>query len=80
MATAIVKIKDWDLMEYEFGLDKDGDIDCTGCFTKDMEKLLPADRTITVEDGYWINWIITEDMVLTEYDNELSLMTRKKLL
>lgn len=80
MGRAVVKIKDWDHMKYEYGLDTGGDINCMGCFTKEMEKRIPNDRIITVEDGYWKHFLITEDMVDTELDNSPMLETRKKLL
>jgi len=44
-----VKIKTWETLEKEFGLDEEGDINCSFFFTKDMEEELPADRIIEVE-------------------------------
>lgn len=33
-----VRVRNWDDMEKEFGIDSDGDIKCDICFTKDMRK------------------------------------------
>ena len=43
-----VKLRTWDDMEAEFGLDKDGDINCPWNFTLNMEEKLPYDRIIEV--------------------------------
>lgn len=86
MATAVVKIKDWDLMEYAYGLNKKGGINTPGFrFSKQLESALPIDRIITVKDGKWITpeglvYVITEYMVDTDWDNDLSLVTYKTLI
>ena len=41
-----VLIRDWDDMEREFGLDRDGDIRCTPCFSTKMKKF--CNKIITV--------------------------------
>jgi len=43
-----VKIKTWERMESEFGLDTINDIDCKESFNKYMEKSLPEDRIIEI--------------------------------
>lgn len=68
-----VKIKTWEAMEEEFGLDTLDDIDCIDCFTQTMEERLPEDRIIEVNRiktlGYsasynWNNdWFISDDMI-----------------
>ncbi len=45
-----VRFKTWEEMEKEFGLDKDGDIDCSKCFTKNMKKLCGTYATIRAID------------------------------
>lgn len=44
-----VKIKTWERMEKEFGLDKYSDIDCKETFISNMEDSLPKDRIIEIE-------------------------------
>ena len=43
-----VKIKTWDQMEEEFGLDSGGDINCKGGFLTTMEKDVPKNRIIEI--------------------------------
>ena len=43
-----VKIKTWERMESEFGLDTINDIDCKESFNEYMEKSLPKDRIIEI--------------------------------
>jgi len=43
-----VKIKTWERMESEFGLDTINDIDCKETFNEYMEKSLPEDRIIEI--------------------------------
>jgi len=59
----IVKIKTWDDMVKEFGLNKDGNINCSGVFVTDMEEEMPKNRIIDTTDGDWISWIISHDMI-----------------
>ena len=51
-----VRIRQWDDMEREFGLDPFGDIDCRPFFTRDMEGEGLCGRTATIvtiySDGY----------------------------
>lgn len=69
MITMKVKIKTWEQMEEEFGLDRDGDIAITPCFSQRMEELMPVDRIIEVTPGFdgvylWeTKWHITNDMI-----------------
>lgn len=65
-----VKIRTWDDMEAEFGLDQEGDIKCPAIFTTDMEKELPSDRIIevigpdSVGDYEWLRrYIIHPSMI-----------------
>ena len=46
----VVKIKTWDKMEQEYGLDRDGDIltSLDILFSKEMEELLPKNRIIKI--------------------------------
>lgn len=54
---SIVKVKEWEEMETEFGLDEWGGIDCTFAFMKSMKTLCGMEFTIdyilgsTDEDG-----------------------------
>ena len=61
-----VKIKTWEKMIEEFGLNGDW-INCEGTFTDLMEKDIPQDRIIDIQykDGYmyWNGWEISEDMI-----------------
>ena len=45
-----VKIKTWDEMVEEFGINDYGDITCKYGFVSTMERLLPEDRIIEIED------------------------------
>jgi hypothetical protein len=64
-----VKIKTWEAMEKQFGLDVYGDIQITEsmCFNTTMENEMPSDRIIEVEafdDRYsWKGWEIINDMI-----------------
>ena len=66
-----VKIKTWEKMEKEFGIDYAGGeicIKCYGFFCKNMEKAMPDDRIIEVDDKeddfYRFNdWYISDDMI-----------------
>ena len=50
-----VRIKTWNDMAEEFGIDGDGDIVCEHFFTKQMEEEMPDDRIIDikVDDGIY---------------------------
>ena len=67
-----VKIKTWEKMVEEFGLDFWGWINCEGIFTDLMEKDMPQDRIIDIhyedEDICWNEWEITEDMIEEHLD------------
>ena len=45
---AIVKIKTWERMKSEFGLDKEGDVSCKSTYVLPMEVDLPPERIIEV--------------------------------
>lgn len=47
-----VRIRQWDDMEREFGLDSDGDIDCRPYFTQLMRDDGLCGRTATIIDIY----------------------------
>jgi len=53
-----VRIRDWDDMEKEFGLDESGDINCPATFVKDMKYL--CGKTAIVKDVSSINRIFLE--------------------
>ncbi len=72
--TKTVKIKTWEQMEKEFGLDEVfGDIACRCSFVKEMEWAITKDRIIEIyeidEHFYWEEglesneWEITNDMI-----------------
>ena len=44
-----VRIKTWEQMEKEFGVDNVGDIKCKETFNTYMEEQLPKDRIIEIE-------------------------------
>lgn len=63
-----VRIKTWEKMEKEFGLDIAKDINCRDTFTKIMEERIPNHRIIEInEDWVWKGdtreWFISEDMI-----------------
>ena len=60
----IVKIKTWEQMEEEYDTDVFGDIITEFFFTKGMEKDMPENRIIEVDDdNHWLGWYIDEDMI-----------------
>ena len=66
----IVKIKTWDQMVGEFGVNK-GDINCQCRFISEMEDRLPKNRIIEIYNWQWVdnqrnNWDISNDMI--EYE------------
>ena len=66
-----VKIKKWEKMKEEFGVDADGNIKCTGGFTPSMEDEMPQDRIIEVyplRDAYIretndVPWYIPKEII-----------------
>lgn len=70
-----VKIKTWDKMEEEFGLDPCDDINCNSTFVSSMEEEMPEDRVIEViksgnsyhwttgENEWELIWEISDDMI-----------------
>lgn len=76
----VVRVRQWDDMMSEFGLDCDGNIDCAACFTVDMEDLCGRVFTISkmtkygskeiyIVRGHDFGWTITTDM-LESFDAE----------
>jgi hypothetical protein len=71
----LVRIKTWDQMEKEFGLDIVDNINCKYGFTSDMEKALPEDRIIVLDEEEWViegndwNWGISDDIIEEEIDS-----------
>ena len=60
----VVKIKTWEEMEEEFGINSQGNILTEYTFTKYMERQMPEDRIIEVyENGDWNGWSIDTDMI-----------------
>ena len=75
MNKRLVKIKTWKQMEEEFGLDKNGGIDCENNFMKEMEEKLPKDRVINISTtkGWFVDdttYSISEDMIEEEITPE----------
>jgi hypothetical protein len=79
-----VKIKTWERMKSEFGIDVDGDIHQLPYFTLDMEKEMPYNREINViNDGRGIGfhlwmaeghtWTIADYMIDFVINSENSL-------
>ena len=71
-----VRIKTWEVMKQEFGLEPEGTINCRCLFTEDMEKGLPSDRVIDIvrvlgdvygwraESSHGLRtWLISDDMI-----------------
>jgi len=68
-----IKIRTWEEMEKEYGLNNDGNIDCRYPFTKNMEikiEELNCDRILTIRTtgiGLYsmkeIEWCLTDDMM-----------------
>lgn len=62
-----VRIKTWDEMKKEFGLEDGGDIDVGHCFTEEMETALPTYRIIQLSDkNKWKGYNICEGMIKSE--------------
>ena len=51
----VVRIREWEDMESEFGLDHDGDIDCTGMFVTTMRESCGELCSVLAKDGKYIN-------------------------
>ena len=67
-----VKIKTWDEMAKEFGLDTDGDIKTKKSFNEIMEGGLPEDRIIDIDNRKnWEGWNISEDMIAEYIDDNM---------
>lgn len=71
-----VRIRDWDDMKSEFGLDCDGNIECQFSFTRDMKPICGIEFTITgigandTITGHNSRWSISADMLeLIQDDN-----------
>jgi len=70
MVNGKVRIKTWEEMENEFGIDISdfgyNSIPCKRTFTIEMEDTLPGSRCITVNEGKWLTFNISNDMI-SEY-------------
>ena len=65
----VVRIKSWEQMEKEYGLDSLNDINCKDLFTQRMKYLY--NTTILIENNYTrdkYGWDISDDMI-AEYLN-----------
>lgn len=68
-----VRIRQWDDMKKEFGIDRMGDIKCECCFTKRMKYLCGkvakiedvCDKRVEleIEGGHWSAWNFSTDMI-----------------
>ena len=59
-----VKIKTWQQMESEYGLNNNGNINCHFTFTAKMEEKMPDDRIIEIDArSHWLLWEISKDMI-----------------
>lgn len=76
----VVRVRQWDDMMSEFGLNFEGDINCAACFTINMKDLCGEVFTISkmtkygskkvyVVSGHDFGWTITTDM-LESFDTE----------
>ena len=79
MKDGYYRIKTWEEMEEEFGLDSDGDIKTERLFLKIIEDSISKNRIIKVVDNNWRIgddlWTITKDMI-----KERIIMKKKDLL
>ena len=72
-----VKIKTWDKMVDEFGVNLDGAVNCRYTLTAPMEEEMPKDRIIDVDiraSGcmMWYGWRISDEMIEERLgDNEI---------
>ncbi len=82
-----LRIREWDDMEAEFGLDEDGDIDISVSFMSDMRYLCGRDFTVSkvhvchdtfryysfekTEEDEQGLWIITEEMLELRTEEDL---------
>lgn len=79
-----VRIREWDEMEKEFGLDSDGDIICEGYFMRAMKKF--CGKIFTVEKVYKTyyvlkgveNFCFSDDMLEPIGDNKIVITTDGK--
>ena len=72
----IAKIKTWEQMEEEFGSTPDGRIKTEESFLDVMEKHMPKNRIIVLEDDSWADgvsrlaWSMSDDMIEEELNPE----------
>jgi len=72
----VVKIKTWNRMEQEYGLDKNNHfINMETTFHKNMEEIMPKNRIIKIEKDeldydIWKGYIITKFMIEEELDSK----------
>lgn len=64
--TGTYKIKTWEKMKKDFGISSTKDINTRPVFMNDMEKTLPEDRIIKINNNQWLGYIISTDMIETE--------------
>ena len=66
----LVKIKTWEQMVKEFGINTWNNIDCKYGFTNKMEELMPKNRIIEIHNITWyfkdIHFDISKDMIEKE--------------
>ena len=68
----LVKIKIWEQMEKEFGLNKHGYINCSPQFHLKMEKIMPKNRIILLDkNSFYKKYVIIEEMIEKELDPKL---------
>jgi len=65
----LVKIKTWEDMVQEFGIDHNGNIKCEKIFTPSMERYIPKKRIIKIAEDDNMKWVdsfnfkISNDMI-----------------
>ena len=69
-----VRIKTWEEMENDFGVNSAGNIDCQDNFLVEMEEAMPDDRIINIDmEGKWIDEIywINKDLIAEYLQGDL---------
>lgn len=85
----VLRVREWDDMEAEFGLDSVGDIPCPGLFVRGMEhlcgkiftveKIISGMRIVPVENDFG-GWLISADMLEPIADKEFDIEAANKAL
>lgn len=57
-----VRIKTWNEMVQEFGVDNVGDIKCKETFNTYMEELLPKDRIIEIKENGMYSYLLPHNV------------------